>query len=83
MEYRTKYAELKSLEDYKTLNKAISEVKGYPRNGTEIYAPIEPESVNGLYYMEIGSNLQDTWPEIFEGVTLVERIPEIEITEPE
>jgi len=78
----TKYAELPDLESYTALNTAISDAKQYPRDSTNIYAPEEVEPVNGLYYMEIGAHLQETWPETLTGIVLVERIPEVILEEP-
>jgi len=78
----TKYAELATLEDYQSLNEAISDAKQYPRDSTNIYAPEEVEPVNGLYYMEIGAHLQATWPETLVGITLVDRVPEVIIQDP-
>lgn len=77
MKYTTKYAELPNIDSYQALNLAISEAKGYPKFSTSIYASESPESINGKYYMEIGAHLQEQWPETLEGITLVDRVPDV------
>lgn len=71
--YSTKYA-LLSAKDYQALNEAISKAKGYPDDTNTVrYAPLEPfVDIDSNCVMEITTDLQENYPEVLEGIKLVE-----------
>jgi len=75
---KTMYAKLNDLESYQILNEEISTAKGYPNNGTSIYSEPEPQSLNGLYFMQITPEVQEVYPETLIGITLIENLPQNE-----
>ena len=69
------YAKLPTLEAYTSLNEAIGDAKAYPdkKSGTEQYASENPtQQEDGSYLMEITSEVQEKYPEVLEGIELVE-----------
>jgi hypothetical protein len=77
--YSTKYA-LLSEKDYKSLNAAISKAKGYPDDSdTTRYAPLEPIlDINSNWVMPITAEVQQDYPELLEGIKLVENYQPIQ-----
>ena len=68
----TKYVLLTS-EDYVALNEAISKALGY-REGlsTEVYNTENPPISNGLCVMMLTAEVQERFPELLEGLELVD-----------
>ena len=68
----TKYVLLTS-EDYVALNEAISKALGY-REGlsTEVYNTENPPISNGLCVMTLTAEVQERFPELLEGLELVD-----------
>lgn len=73
-----KYAIFVTLEEYQALNNKIGQAKSYPdlKSDTLNYADPNPESVNGIYYLPITGEVQEKWPEVLEGITLIDQIPQ-------
>lgn len=69
--YSTKYA-LLSINEYQTLNEAISKAKGYPDDSdTERYAPVEPIiDKEGNCVMEITPDVQIYHSGVIKGIQL-------------
>jgi hypothetical protein len=80
--YSSKYAVLPTLEAYNELNQMISKIIGYPKNDTKIYAPEDTKVINEFYYMEIEGYLQEKYPDLIQGLELVDSLPEVINTEP-
>lgn len=77
--FKTMFAKLNSLEEYTALNNAIGKAKSYPdeRSDTNFYSDPNPTDVDGLYYMQITAEVQEQWPEVLQGIELIENIPDV------
>ena len=80
IEYSTGYL-LLTEEDYTALNKAVSIAYGFPDDSHTLrFYTNEPEKINDLCLMVVSQSTQQAFPELFEGVELMNSMPQ-EITE--
>ena len=83
--FKTMFAKLGSLEDYTALNNAIGKAKSYPdeKSDTFFYSDPNPTAVDGLYYVQITAEVQESYPEVLEGIELINQIPTSDDSNPE
>lgn len=76
--FSTKFAVLETLEAYTALNNAIGTAKSYPdeKSDTMNYSDPEPKpNWDDKFYMIVTAEVQERWPGVLEGITLVDKIP--------
>ena len=65
-----KYKKFDTIEEYTAKNTEINLLRGYPSNGTERYAPDEPEvDIDGKFIMPVMPDLEHLFTGLVDSVT--------------
>ena len=75
--FKTGYILFETIEEYQSVNSAISLAMGFPDNkeATERYSSLEPmQDVNDKFVMEISESVQELYPQTIAGYDLVDSV---------